>query len=421
MKKISIIGLGYVGLPLAIAFKKYYKVYGFDKDKKRIDELNRGIDRNNEIKKSELLNKKKIFYTYQIKDIKNSDFIIVTVPTPITKNKLPDLKPLSSSCKLISKFIKKKSVIIFESTVYPSCTEKYCVPIIEKYSKMKLNRDFYIGYSPERINVGDKKHTLENIVKIVSGSNSLSLKKVSNLYSKIIKAGIYECPNIMTAEAAKAIENAQRDINIAFINEVSVIFNKLNIKTSEVLNAAKTKWNFLNFTPGIVGGHCIGVDPYYLTYVAKKVGVRPKIIDAGRTTNDSMHKHLGTDFLKKIYSSRKKMNILILGLAFKENTNDLRNSKIFDLCKYLKSKNHNIVVYDPLICLEIKNINFEFVNKLKFKKKFDAIFFAVPHEKILSNLNKIVSFLKNKSIIYDLKGAIQKNKKFQKEIKIIKF
>ena len=412
-KKISIIGLGYVGLPLAQAFKKYFRVCGFDINKKRIDELNIGFDRNNEIKKKELLKKKNIIFTNKIQDIKNSDFIIITVPTPITKNKLPDLYPLSYSCKLISKFIKKKSIIIFESTVYPSCTEKYCTPIIEKYSKMKFNRDFYIGYSPERINVGDKKHTLENIVKIVSGSDSSTLKKVSNLYSKIIKAGVYKCPNIMTAEAAKAIENAQRDINIAFINEVSVLFNKLNIKTSDVLNAAKTKWNFLNFVPGIVGGHCIGVDPYYLTFIAKQKGLNPKVILSGRNVNDNMSKTVSDLFyseLKIRFEKIKKFRVLILGVAFKENTNDIRNSKAFDVCKYLNRINIDVDLYDPLINYKLKNKYFNQLKTIKKDVKYHALLLLVPHREILKKIRNFKKNLYRKSFIYDFKNVI--NDKF---------
>ena len=423
MKKISLIGMGYVGLPLAKALQKYYTIVGYDKSYSRIKELIKGYDRNNQFTKKELSNCKRLFFTEESSYLNDTDIFIVTVPTPIYTNKSPDLRHLINACKLIGKKIKQNSIVIFESTVFPGCTESICGPIIEKFSNKKVNKDFFLSYSPERINVGDKKNTLENITKIVGASNNKTLKTVSEVYSKIIKAGVYKCESIMIAESAKAIENAQRDINIAFINEIGKIFNKLNINLNSVLKAASTKWNFLNFKPGLVGGHCIGVDPYYLTYVAKKIGIKPKVIDAGRDTNDLMYKSLAIDFLKKIpiNKNKKKINILILGLAFKENTNDLRNSKIFDLCKYLKHKGCNVSVYDPLINIKVKDKNFYFSNKLNFKRKFSGIFLAVPHKEILIKLEKLKKFINKGAIIYDLKDMIQKRTRFTKSLKIIRY
>jgi UDP-N-acetyl-D-glucosamine/UDP-N-acetyl-D-galactosamine dehydrogenase len=422
MKKISIIGMGYVGLPLAVAFQKHFNVTGFDLKQSRINELNKGLDTNNQITKKKLYNCLNLSFTSNTKDLNNSDLFIVTVPTPIYKNKEPDLRHLTDACKLIGKKIKKNNIIIFESTVFPGCTENICGSIIEKISKKKINSDFFLAYSPERINVGDKKNTLEKITKIIGASNKKTLIKVSKLYSKIIKAGVYKCESIAVAEAAKVIENAQRDINIAFINEIGKIFKKMDVNLNSVLAAASTKWNFLNFKPGLVGGHCIGVDPYYLTYIAKKIKISPKVIDAGRDTNDLMFKVLADDFLKKISLNHKgKVKILVLGLTFKENTNDLRNSKVFDLCAYLNSKGHKIYTYDPLIDLKINNKNFKFSNKLNFRQKFSGVFLAVPHKLIMTKLHEINKNLKYKSVIYDLKSALPKKIKFKNKSQIFCF
>ena len=408
-KKLSIIGLGYVGLPLAMAFEKHYQVIGYDVFKERISQLKVGRDKNNEFTKNEIFSSKNLKLTDDISKTKGSEIFIITVPTPIFKSNLPNLNYLKSACEQVGKNLKTNSIIIFESTVYPGCTEDFCVPIIEKNSKKKYNKNFFIGYSPERINVGDKKHNLQNIKKIVSGSNKKTLNIVANIYSKIIIAGVHKCQNLKTAEAAKAIENAQRDINIAFINEVGNIFSKLDIKLNDVLQAARTKWNFLDFKPGLVGGHCIGVDPYYLTYCAKKVGLNPKVIDAGRHTNDNMHIGLSNIFfykLKENFKKEKQINILIIGLSFKENTNDIRNSKVFDLAKNLKSKGCNIEVYDPLIEKGLTNNYFKLVDMPNLKKKYHGIFFAVAHKEILKDLKKIFKLIYKKSIIFDLKDTI---------------
>jgi len=411
MKKVSIIGLGYVGLPLANALKNFYKVCGFDLNKIRINELNLGFDRNMEVSKNELLKKKNLLFTNEIENIRKSDFIIITVPTPITKNNKPDLKPLEQACIMTANYLKKGTIVIFESTVYPSCTENYCVPLLEKYSKKKYNKHFFVGYSPERVNVGDKKHKLENITKIVSGSNIKTLKSVKNLYSKIIKADIFECENIITAEAAKVIENTQRDLNIAFINEISVIFNKMKIKTHKVLEAAGTKWNFLKFQPGLVGGHCIGVDPYYLTYISEKIGINPKVILSGRSVNDNMHKNISIFFhneITKRFPKNIKKKILILGLSFKENTNDLRNSKVFNLCENLNKLGYTVDVLDPLVLNLTKKKYFNFLKSLHKKIKYHGILLAVPHKKILDKIDFYSNSIVKNGILLDLKGLLKK-------------
>lgn len=401
-EKVAIMGLGYVGLPLAEAFKKKkFDVIGFDISKSRISDLKRNIDKNSQLSLKKINFSKKIILTTDETILKKCDYIIVTVPTPIDKNNNPDLKMLKNSCKIIGKNILKKSIIIFESTVFPGCTEEICVPLIEKFSKKKINKDFYIGYSPERINVGDKKHSLENIKKIVSGSNQFSLKKIVKLYSKIIKPKIHVCRTIKVAESAKAIENAQRDINIAFVNEVAKIFYKLNINTNEVLKAASTKWNFLNFEPGLVGGHCIGVDPYYLTYKAKKSGINSKVILSGRNTNDQMPSFLAKIFIDKMKAKKKNKNILILGLSFKENVSDTRNSKVFELIKSFNKNKFKVDVFDPIAKIDTNKIkNFKFIQKLNNKKKYDGIFIAVGHDIFLRLGSKKLIKLGNKNCLF---------------------
>jgi len=362
VNKICIIGLGYVGLPLLIEFSKYHKVIGFDTDIQRVMELRNFFDRNNEFKKSELKKIKNIEFTSDTKILDNCNIYIVTVPTPVKKNKSPDLNPLIQSSKLIGKFLKKKDIVIYESTVFPGCTEEVCVPILEKYSKLTYNKDFFCGYSPERINFGDKKYKLTNIKKVTSGSNAKISNIIDKLYSKIIKVGTYKAESIIIAEAAKVIENTQRDLNIAFINELSIIFDKLKINTSKVLKAAGSKWNFLNFKPGLVGGHCIGVDPYYLTYKSKKVGYNPKLILSGRSINDEMPKFIFNKIKKLL---KKKNKVLFLGASFKENIPDFRNSKSLSLFKLIK-KNYQSDLVDPLIDTEL----FFKSEKLKISKTF---------------------------------------------------
>ncbi|MDC0346726.1 nucleotide sugar dehydrogenase, partial [Candidatus Pelagibacter sp.] len=318
-KKIAVIGLGYVGLPLAIAFGERYHALGYDLNKKRIDELKKRYDCNLEISKNDFIKSKFIEFSNKKDDLNNYEVFIITVPTPLKKNKTPDLKSLIHATIIAAKYIKKKSIIIYESTVYPGTTEEICLPLIEKISKLKVNRDFILGYSPERINPGDKVHTLKKITKIVSASNKFGLKEIKRIYQSIIKPKIYSVNSIKIAEAAKIIENTQRDLNIALMNELTEIFDKLEINIYEVLNAAKTKWNFLNFSPGLVGGHCIGVDPYYLTYKAKKIGLNPKIILAGRKVNDGMPEYILERIIKNLKEKKIKFNnlkFLILGATF---------------------------------------------------------------------------------------------------------
>ena len=344
--------MGYVGLPLAIEFAKKIKVIGYDINSSRINNLKKNYDETREVLKKQIKNAKNLSFTSEMADIKDCNIYIVTVPTPIKKNKLPELKPLISASRIIGGILKKGNIVIYESTVYPGATEEVCIPILEKNSKLHLNKDFYVGYSPERINPGDKQKKLQNITKITSGSNLYSSRIIDKLYSQIVKAGIHRAKSIKIAEAAKVIENTQRDLNIALINELSILFKKLKISSEEVFKAAETKWNFISFRPGLVGGHCIGVDPYYLTYKSKKIGYKPKIILAGRKLNDSMSNYISSEIITKF--NERKINvrnskILIMGMTFKENCSDIRNSKVLDLEKILKKKGANIFFYDPLI------------------------------------------------------------------------
>ncbi len=409
--KIAIIGLGYVGLPLATAFSSKFKVIGYDKDKSRIRELQKFKDRTNEVEKKKLLRfKKNLKYTNTFNDIKKCNFFILTVPTPITKKNRPDLESIINVAKKLALIISKGSFIVLESTVYPGVTENILGKIIEKKSKLKINKDFYLGYSPERINPGDKIHTIENITKVVSASNKYSEKIIYNVYKKIIAKGIFLAKNIKTAEAAKVIENTQRDLNIAFMNELLIIFNKMRIDFFDVIEAAKTKWNFIDFSPGLVGGHCIGVDPYYLTYASKKVGINPKIILSGRYTNNYMTEYISRLVLKKT-SSMLNPRILVLGYTFKENVPDIRNTKINQLCTLL-SKNRNFKIYlnDPFILELPKNLKMKkniFLIKKPKKNYFDIILFLVPHSNYLKmGLKNIRKFGRKNSSIIDLKGKI---------------
>ncbi len=405
---ICIIGLGYVGLPLAIEFGKFFDVVGYDKSLKRISKLKQNIDITGEVSKKELIISDKILFTNKIKDVKKCNTYILAIPTPISKNNTPDLNALLNSTKQIARVLKENDTIIYESTVYPGVTDDICVPILEKYSGLKLNKNLFVGYSPERINPGDKKHNIRNIVKITSGSNKKTLKYVDKLYKNIVQAGTYPVSSIKVAEAAKVIENTQRDVNIALINELSIIFNRIEISTEEVLKAASTKWNFINFKPGLVGGHCIGVDPYYLAYQAKQYGVLPKIILAGRETNDKMSKEVSHNLisaLKKKKIKIKQAKVLIMGLAFKENCKDIRNTKVYDLYRYLSKKVARVDCYDPFVnpIDAKKTYNIPLVKKPK-SNSYDAIIIAVAH-KIFKKMgiNEIKKLGKENNIIYDLK------------------
>lgn len=405
---IAIIGLGYVGLPLLIEFSKKYKVIGFDLNKKRMEEVKNGKDSYNEnIIKSEL-HYKNCSFADKIESLHTADIFIITVPTPIFKNNKPNLFPLKRVSRDIASVINKGSILIFESTVYPGVTEDVCVPIIEKYSGMVFNKDFYCGYSPERINPGDKKHQLKNIIKIVSGSNRKTLDIVDQLYSSIIKAGTYRVSSIKTAEAAKIIENTQRDINIALMNELSMIFNKLELETEEILDAASSKWNFNRYDPGLVGGHCISVDPYYLVAKAKEIGYFPKIISSGRKINDGMAEYVFNRtkmHLKDQNDSLKLKKVCIFGITFKEDCPDVRNSQVIKIVNKFRKNGSIVHVHDPVA--NDDNVWNEFSIRLKKKLRknyYDIIILAVPH-KVFHNLGvkKIKSFLKKKSTLYDLK------------------
>jgi len=348
-ESLAVIGLGYVGLPIALAFARKLKVVGFDINADRIALMNRGIDPSNELD-SEAFEGCDIKFTNQLSDLDSVSFYIVAVPTPIDDSNLPDLKPLLSATESVAKTLKKGDCVVFESTVYPGCTEEDCIPILEKVSGLKYNEDFFVGYSPERINPGDKVHTLQNVIKVVSGSTPAALEAVAQVYEMVVDAGVHRAPTIKVAEAAKIIENTQRDVNIALINELSIIFNKLNINTYDVLEAAGTKWNFLKFSPGLVGGHCIGVDPYYLTHRAQQAGYHSKVITSGRYVNDSMGFYIAKQAVKRVIAQGKiiqEARALIMGTTFKEDVSDIRNSKVIDIVNELKSFQMSVDLVDP--------------------------------------------------------------------------
>ena len=413
--KIAVIGLGYVGLPLATEFAKQYKVVGFDIDKSRIKELKEGKDKTGEIDLvafSKVLKAKNgLQLTANPKDIADSNIYIITVPTPISNNKQPDLSHLLSATKMVAKVLKSGDMVIYESTVYPGCTEEDCVPVLEKISTLVYNKDFFCGYSPERISPGDKVNTLTKIKKVTSGSNPQAAKKVDNLYKSIIKAGTYLAPSIKVAEASKAIENAQRDLNISFVNELAFIFDKMNIDTHEVLEAAKTKWNFLPFSPGLVGGHCISVDPYYLAFKSEKLGYKPSVILSGRNVNDKMGKFVASKVLKLMRSKGiaiKGANILILGITFKENCPDIRNTKIVDVYNEFISFGANVDVFDSVANKEQvkKELQIDLIKDYTVKQ-YSAIILAVAHTDF-----KVIDFKKlqnSKTVIFDAKSFIPAN------------
>ena len=412
---ISIFGLGYVGLPLAVKLSKYFNVIGFDKNKQRIKDLKKFVDKNKEVSVA-ALKKAKLKYSTNKKDLKDINIFIVTVPTPVTSSNKPDLKPLLEACKNIGQIISKESIVVFESTVYPGVTEDICGPCIEKYSKLKMGKDFYLGYSPERMNPGDKLHSVDKITKVISGDNKKTILILKKIYGKVNSNKIFVAKNIKTAEAAKVIENTQRDINVAFINEITKLFKKINLNIFDVLKTAETKWNFLNFKPGFVGGHCIGVDPYYLAYLAKRKKIGSDLILSGRKINNNFPFFL-SNYINNYLSRKSK--ILVLGLTFKENVSDLRNTKVTDLIKSLKKKGHKVYVNDRYAYKdEVKRMNLN-ITKLSIKDKYDSIILAVPHD----NYKKLdYSFFKrklnSKGVIFDLK-AIWMNKKFPKNINYI--
>ncbi|MGE5316566.1 MAG: Vi polysaccharide biosynthesis UDP-N-acetylglucosamine C-6 dehydrogenase TviB [Chloroflexota bacterium] len=406
---ICIIGLGYVGLPLAVEFGKKYPVTGFDINQTRVDELMRGHDRTLETSDEDLRAATLLKYTTNIEDTRKCNYYIVTVPTPIDHHKRPDLTPLIKASETVGKVLKQGDIVIFESTVYPGATEEDCVPVLEKFSGLKFNKDFFCGYSPERINPGDKVHTVTKILKVTSGSTPEVADKVDQLYKSIITAGTYKASCIKVAEAAKVIENSQRDINIAFVNELALIFNKMGIDTHEVLQAAGTKWNFLKFTPGLVGGHCIGVDPYYLTHKAQELGYNPEIILAGRRLNDNMGFYVANRVIKKMIGRGHTVagsRVLILGMTFKENCPDIRNSRVIDVINEFKEYSCEVDVFDPWANSD--EVKHEYGVSLieKLGKGYDAIVLAVSHNEFTDiDLRALGN---GNTVIYDIKGLLNK-------------
>ncbi len=410
---LALLGLGYVGLPLAVEFGKKYKVIGFDINEKRVDELRSGKDRTLEVNTEELSEAKKLSFTTKLDELKKANVFIVTVPTPVDDFKVPDLTPVLKASETVGKVIKKGDVVVYESTVYPGCTEEDCVPVIEKFSGLKYNKDFYCGYSPERINPGDKEHRVSTIKKIVSGSTPEIAQALNELYQSIIVAGTHLAPSIKVAEAAKVIENAQRDINIAFVNELSKLFDLMDIDTLDVLEAAGTKWNFLPFRPGLVGGHCIGVDPYYLTHKAVKLGYNPEIILAGRRINDQMGAFVANQLVKLMIKKEHKINnshVLVLGITFKENCPDIRNSKVIDIINELKSFGCLVDVFDPWADKE--DVKHEYgidllcnIDEIK-DKSYKGVVLAVAHNQF-KELD-FPSLRTNGAVIYDVKGILKR-------------
>lgn len=417
--RIAVIGLGYVGLPLAVEFAKKFTTIGFDINEGRVQELNSGHDRTLEVEdeylKSVLTHDANgqygLYCSSQLQDIETCNYFIVTVPTPVDKNNRPDLTPLYKASETVGKVLKRGDIVIYESTVYPGVTEEECVPVLERMSGLKFNEDFFAGYSPERINPGDKEHTVAKILKITSGSTPETAEKVDRLYKSVIIAGTHKATSIKVAEAAKVIENAQRDINIAFVNELAKIFNRLGIDTDEVLEAAGTKWNFLKFKPGLVGGHCIGVDPYYLAQKAQEAGYHPEIILAGRRLNDGMGEYVAHEVIKLMVKKDipvKGAKILVLGITFKENCPDVRNTKVVDILRTLREYDTNITIYDPWA--EPAEVMHEYgwnsVKELNDTTDCDAVIMAVSHDEFKSlDLNRLC---KEKAVIYDVKGILPK-------------
>ena len=403
---VALIGLGYVGLPIALAFAKKVKVIGFDINEKRVGLMKKGIDPSFELSKDDFKNSD-IRFTHQIEDLKKANFFIVAVPTPIDEHNLPDLSPLINASITVGKVLKKGDYVVYESTVYPGCTEEDCIPVLEKYSGLKFIKDFKVGYSPERINPGDKEHTITKILKIVSGCDKESLDNIAKIYEIIVEPGTHKASSIKVAEAAKIIENTQRDVNIALMNELSIIFNKMNINTYDVLAAAGTKWNFLKFFPGLVGGHCIGVDPYYLTHKAESLGYHARVINSGRYVNDSMGFYVAKTTVKKIIAAGKnisKSKVLIMGATFKEDVSDIRNSKVSDIVKELKSFGVKVEIVDPHAKNEELKHEYGF-GLSKLGKGYDGVIVAVNHQEYKKLDEKYFkSILSNKGVLVDVKG-----------------
>lgn len=400
--QIAVIGLGYVGLPLAVLLDNHFKVLGYDYSDQRIVELKEGHDKTLEVTSVELKSSR-VGFTSSVNEIEQANFYIITVPTPVFEDRSPDLSFVESATRAVGKILKKGDIVVYESTVYPGCTEEFCVPLLEEESSLEYNQDFFCGYSPERVNPGDKKHTIDKIVKVVAGSNKETLEKVDFVYSHIITAGTHRTSSIKAAEAAKVIENAQRDINIAFVNELSMIFNKMNIDTTEVLEAAGTKWNFLHFRPGLVGGHCIGVDPYYLAHKSEELGHHPDVILSGRKINDTIPYFIADEVEKKL-QGQKNQKVAILGLTFKENCPDLRNSKVFDIIKGLEKKGINPIVHDPYHN-DCQNLNFQKFDEIE---DCSVIVLAVGHQYYQDQgLEKIQRKIREDGSLFDLKSVFK--------------
>jgi UDP-N-acetyl-D-galactosamine dehydrogenase len=408
--KLSVIGLGYVGLPIALEFARKIKVVGFDIKPDRVELMKKGIDPSNELDPSEFEGTD-IHYTADAADLREASFHIIAVPTPTTINNLPDLTPVIKASETVGSILKKGDYVVYESTVYPGCTEEECVPVLERFSGLKYKTDFKVGFSPERINPGDKKHTLTAIVKVTSGCDPESAENIARAYELIIKAGVHRASSIKVAEAAKIIENTQRDINIAFMNELSIIFNKMGINTYEVLEAAGTKWNFLNFYPGLVGGHCIGVDPYYLSYKAKSLGYHPHMIDSGRFINDSMGRYVGKQTVKKLIAAGVNMRearILIMGITFKENVTDIRNSKVVDVYNELRDFGIPVDIIDPDASAHEVKEEYGITLSSAPAGKYDAVILAVSHSKYLDLKEEYFNNLLTKDgLIVDIKGILR--------------
>ena len=409
-KKIVVVGLGYVGLPLAVAFSKHYHVIGFDVNVERVIELSSGYDRTKEIPSQELNEAQSIEFTSSTREIESGNIYIIAVPTPIDDHKKPNLKPLIEATKIVGSVLKKNDTVIYESTVYPGATEEDCVPVLENSSGLKFNKDFFCGYSPERINPGDTERRISDIVKVTSGSTPEISLKIDKLYNQIISAGTYRAQSIKVAEAAKIIENTQRDVNIALINELSQIFNKLGIDTHDVLEAAKSKWNFLPFAPGLVGGHCIGVDPYYLTYKSEAVGHHPQVILSGRQINDGMASYAATLMIKRMIAAQKLIHgsrILILGIAFKENCPDIRNTKVVDMKRELEDFGINVDVHDPEINPDevVSEYGFSVCERPEIES-YDGVILAVPHNCFISGgPAEVKKYGKRDALFFDLKSV----------------
>jgi UDP-N-acetyl-D-galactosamine dehydrogenase len=409
--KLAVIGLGYVGLPIALEFAKRISVIGFDINQKRVDLMKQGIDPSGELDK-EAFENSDIVFSNELEVLREATFFVIAVPTPVDDHNVPDLTPVLKASETIGKVLKKGDYVVFESTVYPGCTEEDCLPVMEKISGLKLGVDFKLGYSPERINPGDKLHTLQTVIKVVSGCDEESLEEIAKTYELVAHAGVHRASSIKVAEAAKIIENTQRDLNIALMNELSIIFDKMNINTYEVLEAAGTKWNFLKFQPGLVGGHCIGVDPYYLTYKAAELGFNSRVILAGRYVNDTMGNYVAKKVLQYIISNTdnvKASKILVLGATFKENVSDIRNSKVVDVVKNLQSYHLNVFVSDPYADSDELEHEYGFRLTEQLDNDYDAVIITVPHTSYLDlGATYFESITKPHAVIYDLKGCLRK-------------